>query len=148
MDLFVVDVDGDGLVGLGDMLCYVVILENIGVVDVNDVCFCDMFGVNMIFVVMMVQISQGIVIMGNGFVDGIVDVDFGMFLVGVQVMVVFDVFIDLLLFVGVVQVVNQGMVFVDMLLDELMDDFDMFGDDDLIMIFVGLMLEFEVIKID
>ncbi|MEM6705195.1 MAG: IPTL-CTERM sorting domain-containing protein [Acidobacteriota bacterium] len=147
-DLLAVDADGDGSVGPGDTLRFVVTLENTGAADANGARFRDTPGANTTLVATTVQTSQGTVTTGNGAGDGTVDVDLGTLPAGAQATVAFDVLIDSPLPAGVVQVANQGTVSVDTLPDEPTDDPDTPGDDDPTTTPVGPMPELEVSKAD
>lgn len=147
-DMFVIDVDVFGGFIVGDMLEYCVEIFNFGGGVVNVVVFEDGLVVNVMFVVGLVIMIVGVVIFGNIGGDMLVEVDFGMFVGGSLVMIMFQVFFDMLFVGGVIEIVNQGMVCLSNYFDMLMDDFDIVVGDDLICIFIVGLFVFDSMKQD
>jgi uncharacterized repeat protein (TIGR01451 family) len=129
----VIDVDGDGRADPGDTLEYTVMLSNPDdAMDAAaiDVSFTSGVDPNADLVVGSVTTSQGTVTLGNGAGDTTVAVDVGIIADGATVVITFQVTIDNPLPPGVTEVVCQGFVDSDTLMDVPTDNPDTPAPDD------------------
>jgi uncharacterized repeat protein (TIGR01451 family) len=129
-DSLLVDQNGDGDAGPGDILQYAVEISNVGTADAASVVFTDAPDANTTLVDGSVVASQGNVDLGNGGGDTSVEVDVGTIPVGDTVTIGFEVEIDGGIPEGTTQIANQGNVGADDVAGILTDDPDTGAADD------------------
>jgi uncharacterized repeat protein (TIGR01451 family) len=110
LDTLLVDADGDGRAGAGDILRYVVILTNHGGEDATGVVFTDVPDASTILAVGTTAASPGAVAAGNAAGDTDVEVGIGTLAAGESAAVAFAVAVADPLPSGAASVANQGSV--------------------------------------
>jgi uncharacterized repeat protein (TIGR01451 family) len=110
LDALLVDADGDGRAGAGDILRYVVILTNHGGEDATGVVFTDVPDASTILAVGTAAASPGAIAAGNAAGDTDVEVGIGTLAAGESAAVAFAVAVADPLPSGTASVANQGSV--------------------------------------
>ncbi|HEV2851265.1 MAG TPA: SdrD B-like domain-containing protein [Thermoanaerobaculia bacterium] len=121
-DLLLLDANGDGRPGPGDLLRYVVLLRNRGDAHLDGVVFLDTPGSGSALIVGSVRTSAGRVRRGNTAGDQGVEVELGSIKKRTGATVVFDVVVAATLPVGVGSLANQGSATASNLAAVLTDD--------------------------
>jgi len=110
VDSLLADADGDGMVGPGDILRYLVSITNNGDSDATGVILADIPDTNTALQVGSVVTSFGTVTAGNSGGDTDVNVDIGAVAAGDSVTITFDVIVDDPLTACVETIENQGLI--------------------------------------
>ena len=109
-DRLLIDANGDGIAGSGDMLSYRIVLMNSGTAAAIGVILTDTPDANTTLVVGSVQTNRGVVTEGNNTGDTRVSVDTGTVAIDGMVTISFQVTINNPLSAGITQVANQGII--------------------------------------